>query len=129
MEPNNIPLTVLGAGLLWVFGWFGLMPRSALSDNAFRQFSADHHTSAATAGLVWMVLSWLDGRPSTLGIATEWWSGWRRKPLPASSPHWLHGVGAVAGAAFLLHDALPRPPQARRVPGCVACHGIASTWA
>jgi hypothetical protein len=32
MEPNNIPLTVLGAGLLWV-GWFGFNAGSALAAN------------------------------------------------------------------------------------------------
>src|SRR5512136_190170 len=70
MEPNNIPLTVIGAGLLWV-GWFGFNAGSALAANGVAVNAlVTTNTSAAAAGLVWMLLSWLDGRPSTLGIAT-----------------------------------------------------------
>ena len=70
MEPHNIPLTVLGAGLLWV-GWFGFNAGSALAANGVAVNALlTTNSSAAMAGLVWMVLSWLDGRPSTLGIST-----------------------------------------------------------
>jgi Amt family ammonium transporter len=70
IEPNNIPLTVLGTGLVWV-GWFGFNAGSALGANGVAVNAlVTTNTSAATAGLVWMLLSWLDGRPSTLGIAT-----------------------------------------------------------
>jgi len=60
----------LGTGLLWV-GWFGFNAGSALGANGVAVNAlVTTNTSAATAGLVWMLLSWLDGRPSTLGIAT-----------------------------------------------------------
>ncbi len=70
MEPHNIPLTVIGAGLLWV-GWFGFNAGSALAANGVAVNALlTTNTSAAAAGLVWMLLSWLDGRPSTLGLVT-----------------------------------------------------------
>jgi Amt family ammonium transporter len=70
MEPNNIPLVVLGAGLLW-FGWFGFNAGSALTAgglaaNAF----VTTNTSAAAAALTWMIISWIYRRPTILGMVT-----------------------------------------------------------
>ena len=70
LAPHNLPLIVLGTGLLW-FGWFGFNAGSALAANGVAVNALlTTNSLAAMAGLVWMVLSWLDGRPSTLGIAT-----------------------------------------------------------
>jgi Amt family ammonium transporter len=70
MEPNNIPMVVLGAGLLW-FGWFGFNAGSALASNglAASAFVATN-TAAATAAFTWMILSWLHKRPTVLGTVT-----------------------------------------------------------
>jgi Amt family ammonium transporter len=70
MEPNNIPLVVLGAGLLW-FGWFGFNAGSSLASNglAASAFVATN-TSAAAAALTWMIISWIHRRPSLLGVVT-----------------------------------------------------------
>src|SRR3989339_273680 len=70
MEPSNIPLTVLGAFLLW-FGWFGFNGGSALAANglAVSAFVVTN-TAAASAALAWMVVSWIHKRPSVLGLAT-----------------------------------------------------------
>ncbi len=70
MEPNNIPLVVLGAGLLW-FGWFGFNAGSAqtaggLAANAF----VTTNTAAAAAALTWMIISWIYRRPTILGTVT-----------------------------------------------------------
>jgi Amt family ammonium transporter len=130
MEPNNIPLTVLGAGLLWV-GWFGFNAGSALAANGVAVNALlTTNTSAATAGLVWMVLSWLDGRPSTLGIATGMVVG-LAAVTPASgfiTPMASMVVGAVA--APLSYYAM-RFRDRRKLDESLdvwACHGIASTW-
>jgi Amt family ammonium transporter len=130
MEPNNIPLTVLGAGLLWV-GWFGFNAGSALAANGVAVNALlTTNTSAATAGLVWMVLSWLDGRPSTLGIATGMVVG-LAAVTPASgfiTPMASMVVGAVA--APLSYYAM-RLRDRRKLDESLdvwACHGVASTW-
>lgn len=70
MEPSNIPLVILGAGLLW-FGWFGFNAGSALTSGglASTAFVATN-TSAAAGAATWMVLAWIHRRPSALGIAT-----------------------------------------------------------
>lgn len=70
MEPHNIPMVMLGAGLLW-FGWFGFNAGSALTAGglASSAFVATN-TSAAAAALTWMILGWVHRRPSALGVAT-----------------------------------------------------------
>jgi Amt family ammonium transporter len=70
MEPNNIPFTVLGAGLLWM-GWFGFNGGSALAANGLAiNAIVTTNTAAAAAAIVWMFLSWRDNKPSVLGIVT-----------------------------------------------------------
>ncbi len=71
MEPHNIPMTLLGAALLW-FGWFGFNAGSAVAANA----SAANaflvtNTAAAAAGLSWMFASWIkEGKPGSLGFVS-----------------------------------------------------------
>ena len=69
--PHNLPMTVIGAGLLW-FGWFGFNAGSALSAGALSvtTFVATH-ISAVGATLVWVVIEWLHrGKPTMFGAAT-----------------------------------------------------------
>ncbi len=69
--PHNLPLSVLGAGLLW-FGWFGFNAGSALAANglAANAFVVTN-TAAAMAALTWAGLDWmLNGKPTMLGTIT-----------------------------------------------------------
>ncbi|MDD5093510.1 MAG: ammonium transporter [Dehalococcoidia bacterium] len=70
MEPGNIPLVIIGAGILW-FGWFGFNAGSSLSANgqAASAFVATN-LSAAAGAVAWMLLAWHDRRPSALGVAS-----------------------------------------------------------
>ena len=70
MGPHNIPLTLLGAALLW-FGWFGFNGGSALAANglAANAFVVTN-TSAAAGALGWMAANWLHGKPSSLGVVS-----------------------------------------------------------
>jgi Amt family ammonium transporter len=71
MAPHNLPLTLLGTGLLW-FGWFGFNAGRALQANGIAIGAiVATHTAAATAALAWMVVEWLHrGKPTVLGVAT-----------------------------------------------------------
>jgi ammonium transporter, Amt family len=70
MGPHNIPMTVLGAVLLW-FGWFGFNAGSALAaDGLAANAFVTTNLAAAAAALTWMLLSWRHRKPSVLGIAT-----------------------------------------------------------
>ena len=63
MEPHNIPMAMLGAGLLW-FGWFGFNSGSALAANGLAASAfVVTNTSAAAGALAWLFASWFKGKP------------------------------------------------------------------
>jgi len=130
MEPNNIPLTVLGTGLLWV-GWFGFNAGSALAaDGVAVNALLTTNTSGATAGLVWMLLSWLDGRPSALGIATGMVVG-LAAITPACgfvTPMVAMLIGAVAAVISYYAMRFRDKMKLDESLDVWACHGMASTW-
>ncbi len=74
--PNNLTLTLTGAGLLW-FGWFGFNAGSAVAVEhpvagaiAGLAFTTTQ-TAAATAALVWMLIEWRHtGKPTSVGMAS-----------------------------------------------------------
>ncbi|MCX9191775.1 ammonia channel protein [Carbonactinospora thermoautotrophica] len=71
MRPHNLPLVMLGAGLLW-FGWFGFNAGSALAANGLASV-AFLNTQVATAAAVlgWLMVEKLrDGHATTLGAAS-----------------------------------------------------------
>jgi Amt family ammonium transporter len=71
MRPHNLPMTLIGTGLLW-FGWFGFNAGSAaasggLAGSAF----VVTHVAASVAGLVWVLIEWMVyKKPTALGFAT-----------------------------------------------------------
>ncbi|MDO9307605.1 MAG: ammonium transporter [Deltaproteobacteria bacterium] len=78
MAPHNLPLTLLGVGLLW-FGWFGFNAGSAIvgvntSDAAGGLAGLAFTTTMiapAAAGLSWMIAEWIhSGKPSALGFGS-----------------------------------------------------------
>jgi Amt family ammonium transporter len=71
MPPNNLPLTMIGASLLWT-GWFGFNAGSALEANGSAAL-AFMNTFLATACAVmsWTFGEWIvKGKPSMLGAAS-----------------------------------------------------------
>jgi Amt family ammonium transporter len=69
--PGNLPLVVIGAGLLW-FGWFGFNAGSALAANGLAGAAfINTNTAAAIAALAWMFVEWMhSGKPTVLGLAS-----------------------------------------------------------
>ena len=69
--PHNLPLTVVGAAMLWV-GWFGFNAGSALAaDGVAGMAMLVTQVATATAAVVWMGIEWIKhGKPSVLGMAT-----------------------------------------------------------
>ncbi|WNY24710.1 ammonium transporter [Methanolapillus millepedarum] len=68
--PQNIPLTLLGAGLLWV-GWFGFNGGSALCANGIAGLAVMNTAIAAAAGsLIWIAASSVHGKPSAVGLVS-----------------------------------------------------------
>ncbi len=71
MPPHNLPMTVLGTGILW-FGWAGFNAGSALAaDGIAAQAIMNTFLAASAAMLGWLVVEKLkDGHATTLGAAS-----------------------------------------------------------
>ncbi|HEB70908.1 MAG TPA: ammonium transporter [Desulfobulbus sp.] len=71
MHPHNLPMTILGAGVLW-FGWFGFNAGSALSAGPIAVLALFTTQVATGAGaLSWLLAEWkVQGKPTTLGAAS-----------------------------------------------------------
>jgi len=71
LRPHNLPMTLLGAGLLW-FGWFGFNAGSALTAGSLAgsAFVATH-VAGTTGALSWIGMEWrITGKATTLGGAS-----------------------------------------------------------
>src|SRR3954467_14301565 len=68
MAPHSLPLSVVGAGILW-FGWFGFNAGSALAANTLAAKAlVDTQLAACTGLLAWLVVErWRTGHATTLG--------------------------------------------------------------
>jgi Amt family ammonium transporter len=105
MPPHSLPLTVLGAGMLWV-GWFGFNAGSALAaDGNAGMAMLVTHTGAASGALAWMAMEWWRfEKPSMLGIVTGMVAG-LGTITPASGfvgPFGAVAIGALAGVVCFL---------------------------
>ena len=98
--PHNLPMTMLGTGLLW-FGWFGFNGGSALAANevAATAFVATH--LAGMSGMaMWTLMEWVKlGKPTTLGAASGAIAG-LATITPAAGfvgPNAAIAIGLIAG--------------------------------
>lgn len=94
MHPHNLPMTVLGAALLW-FGWFGFNAGSALSAGPIAVLALFTTQAATGAGvLAWVLAEWkIQGKPTILGAASGALAG-----LVAITP----GAGFVSPVSALV---------------------------
>ena len=131
MAPHNLPMTVLGASLLW-FGWFGFNAGSAVASGALATSAfVVTNTATAAAALGWMAVEWMyRGKPTVLGAASGAVAG-LVAITPASGfvgPISSIIIGAVAGAlcfwAVMLKGRLGYDDSL----DAVGIHGIGGTW-
>ncbi len=71
IRPNNMVITMLGAGLLWV-GWFGFNAGSSISSGlSTAQALTATQVAAASGALVWVIIESLhQGKATALGFAS-----------------------------------------------------------
>ncbi|MGW3647915.1 ammonium transporter [Streptomyces sp. NPDC000878] len=104
-RPHNLPLVMLGAGLLW-FGWFGFNGGSALSSgNAASVVVLNTFTATCSAMLGWLLVEKVrDGHSTTLGAASGAIAGLVAitPSCGAVSPVGALALGAIGGAVCAL---------------------------
>lgn len=132
MLPHQLPMTVLGAGILW-FGWFGFNAGSALAANglATNAFVVTN-TSAAAAALSWLLAEWLHhGKPTVLGAASGAVAG-LVAITPASgyvTPMASLIIGLVGGVVcYLGVSVLKSKLGYDDALDAFGCHGLGGTW-
>ncbi|HAU38069.1 MAG TPA: ammonia channel protein [Phycisphaerales bacterium] len=71
MQPNNLVMTLMGIGLLWV-GWFGFNAGSAISSGLkTAQALTATQVAAASGALTWLLIEMVHhGKSTSLGIAS-----------------------------------------------------------
>ena len=112
MEPHNVPMVLLGAGLLW-FGWFGFNGGSALTSGGLASSAfVTTNISAATATLVWILISWAKGRPTLIGAATGA----------------IAGLAAITPAAGFVSPIMGIPIGGVAAVICYACMSLRMRW-
>ena len=106
MRPHNMPLVLLGAGMLW-FGWFGFNAGSALSAGSLAATAMiNTQIATAAAAMTWVAYEKKrDGKATTLGVAS----------------------GAIAGAVAITPACGYLNPLGALILGLIA--GVASSWA
>ena len=106
MRPHNMPLVLLGAGMLW-FGWFGFNAGSALSAGSLAATAMiNTQIASAAAAMSWIAFEkFRDGKATTLGVAS----------------------GAIAGAVVITPACGYVNPIGALILGLIA--GVASSYA
>jgi hypothetical protein len=142
MPPHNLPLTMIGTGILW-FGWFGFNAGSALAANGVAaQALVNTHLAAAAAMLGWLIVEKLStGHGTTLGaasgavaglVAITPCAGFVGGASPADHRRWCrHRVlpraedqGAAAARRQSRRDRRPTSSAACSARSCSACSPI-----
>ncbi len=131
VEPHDVPMTVLGAGLLW-FGWFGFNAGSALGANGLAAQALMVTTVSAAAGtLTWVGASYLANRKvSVVGAAAGAVAG-LVAITPAAGFVEVGGalvLGLVAGAACFGVTLLRERLSIDDSLDVFAVHGVGGMW-
>ena len=131
LEPHDVPMTVLGAGLLW-FGWFGFNAGSALAADGLAAQALMVTTVSAAAGvLTWVGASYVFNRKvSVVGAAAGAVAG-LVAITPAAGFVTVGGalvLGLVAGALCFSITLLRERFRIDDSLDVFAVHGVGGMW-
>ncbi|MFB2581969.1 ammonium transporter [Herbiconiux sp. P15] len=104
-KPHNVPLTLLGASLLW-FGWFGFNAGSEAAVDGVAAIAWINTLAAPAAAILgWLIVEKIkDGKPTSIGAASGAVAG-LVAITPACNiltPGWAIVLGILAGAVCAL---------------------------
>jgi Amt family ammonium transporter len=130
MPPHDLPLTVLGAGLLW-FGWFGFNAGSALASGELATMAfVTTHMAAVAATLTWVFAEWAHrGKPTMFGAATGAIAGLATITPAAGFVGPMPALAIGVGAGLLCYTALNAKTRFRYDDSLDAfgVHGVGGT--
>ena len=131
MDPSNIPMVLLGAGILW-FGWFGFNAGSALTSGglASSAFMGTYIAGAAGA-ITWMVIGWCYQRPTVLGVATGAVAGLATMTAAAGFVQPIMGIPIGIAAALIGYYCMVFRAKKTRIDESLdvwAVHGMGGTF-
>jgi len=132
MAPHHVPMTVLGAGLLW-FGWFGFNAGSALGANGLAGIALVNTNTAAAAGaLAWAFVERIHrGKSTILGAASGAVAGLVAITPGAGfvTPLSSIFIGLVGGmVCYLAISVIKAKFGYDDALDAFGCHGIGGTW-
>jgi Amt family ammonium transporter len=129
--PHNLPMTVLGAGMLW-FGWFGFNAGSALAaDGLATSAFVATQLGACGATLSWVAAEWVfRGKPTTLGAASGAVAGLVAITPAAGFVGPMSAILIGLGAGFLCYLAVLAKPKLGYDDSLdvVGVHGVGGVW-
>ncbi len=131
MPPHNLPMTILGAALLW-FGWFGFNAGSALTSgglasNAF----VTTNTATGAAALGWLFSEWIHrGKPTALGTVSGAVAGLVAITPAAGFVGPLSSILIGIGGGIFCYIAVSLKPRLGYDDSLdvFGIHGIGGTW-
>lgn len=132
MAPHHVPMTVLGAGILW-FGWFGFNAGSALGANGLAAMAfINTNTSAAAAAIAWVIVERIHrGKSTVLGAASGAIAG-LVAITPACgfvTPMASIIIGLIGGTiCYLAISVMKAKFGYDDALDAFGCHGIGGTW-
>jgi Amt family ammonium transporter len=129
--PHNLPMTILGAGLLW-FGWFGFNAGSALTAGGLASSAfVTTHLAASAASLSWILAEWMHrGKPTTLGLASGAVAGLVAITPAAGfvTPMASIVIGLVGGVVCYFGVNMKHMFKYDDALDVVGVHGLGGTW-
>jgi Amt family ammonium transporter len=132
MPPHSLPLTVIGAALLWV-GWFGFNAGSALAANGTAALAfLTTQTATSAAVVAWIAIEWIHRRkPTVLGAASAAVAG-LVAITPACgfvTPMASIAIGAIASLVCYVAVTVLKPAWGYDDSLDVfGVHGVGGTW-
>ncbi len=132
MPPHSVPLTVIGASLLWV-GWFGFNAGSQLAaDGTAGLAFLNTNTATAAAVLGWVGIEWMHhGKPTVLGAATAAVAGLVSITPACASVTPMGSIAVGIGASIVCYVAVTMLKPAAGYDDSLdvfGVHGVGGAW-
>ncbi len=131
MPPHNLPITILGAALLW-FGWFGFNAGSALASDGLAALAfVTTNTASGAAAMSWLLAEWFHrGKPTALGAVSGAVAGLVAITPAAGFVSPLSAILIGIGAGVFCYIAVSMKPKIGYDDSLdvLGIHGVGGTW-